>query len=140
MRWMTSFAAFALLTVACTGARAADTSFQVSVRVLPSRPAPEAIDALPLPSGARALGAHPQGHSYHYAGTRDQAMHFYRTRMPQLGYRLVGESPATGLLWEAQGTRIEMRFQQVLGAPVATRILINAARSSHPGRDTRDAG
>lgn len=129
MRWNQARVLCVLLAVTGAPAHAADARFGVSARVVSSRPAPEAMAALPLPPGAHLLSEHPHGNSYHYAGPPEEAIRFYRLRMPQLGYRLLDAMPEA-LLWEKPEARIDMQFQEVLGTPAATRIRVSAAREA----------
>lgn len=129
MQWNQARALCVLLAMAAAPVHAADANFGVSARVVSSRPAPEAVATLPVPPGAHLLNEHPHGNSYHYAGPPEEAIRFYRMRMPQLGYRLLDAMPEA-LLWETPDMRIDMRFQEVLGAPAATRIRVSAAHGA----------
>lgn len=130
-------AALAVLLALCIAApvqsaRAGNAGGQlgVSVMVLPSQPAPSALDALPLPPGAHAMTASRFGGSYRYAGAVAQATKFYDAAMQQLGYRLAsrreGDRAATQV-WERADARIELEFQQALGTRPTTRIVVTAS-------------
>lgn len=102
----------------------------VSVVVRPSRPAPSALDALPLPPGAHAMTASRFGGSYRYAGAVAQATGFYHAAMQQLGYRLASRREADRAatqVWERADARVELEFRQALGTQPTTRIVITAS-------------
>lgn len=113
-------------------AEAGNSSAQLGVSVLvrPSRPAPAALDALPVPPGARAMTASRFGGSYHYTGAVAQAAGFYDAAMQQLGYRLASRRlglDAATQVWERADARIELEFRQALGTQPTTRIVVTAS-------------
>lgn len=117
-----------LLATLGGSAMADDRNLQVTARVAPRHPAPQALATLPIPPGSRSMTAGRFGGSYHYAGEAGTAAHFYRHEMPRLGYRLVRTNgDGSELTWEDAHARIELRFRRALGSIPTTRIVVAAS-------------
>lgn len=128
-RWAPVLAAL----LAVTGGAAASgrqASFGVSVQVLPTRPAPQALATLPLPPQAQALTSHRFGASYHYAGSAEAAATFFNDSLAEQGYRLLQtriDRGAQEQYWQRDAARLQVRIQPVLGATAAARIAVQAS-------------
>lgn len=115
-----------VLLQAAAGVHAAD--LPVTARVLPARPAPQALQTLEPPPGARLLTARPFTRSFRHDGAPAHAAAYFRQTLPRQGYRLVGASPdGSELLWVSDDVRLQVRLQAVLGAAPRTRIVVQAS-------------
>lgn len=123
-----ALAALLLVSLCAPPVMADERSFQVTAKVMPRHPAPQALAELPMSPGTLPLTANPFGGSYYFAGDLDAAINFYRMEMPKLGYRLVRmNNDGSELTWHDADTRVELRLQQVLGTKPATRIVVLAS-------------
>lgn len=98
-------------------------TLSVSVRVSPTRAAPEGLSALPLPPEAIRLTSNAFGGSFRYPGKTSTAVSFFEAQLPRNGYRLVSASNAR-MVWESDRARLTLELSELLGHPEHSRILV----------------
>jgi hypothetical protein len=110
---LTRFFAGLVVASICGGAWAQD-SFRVSIVVAPERIPADVPADFPMPPQARVLESVGQAQRFVYAGTPDNAKHFYDRVLPRLGYRLSRIKPG-GAVWERSNIDTELQFHPVVG-------------------------
>jgi hypothetical protein len=130
-----ALAGLLFLSVVAAPAAAHSASAGVSVRVLPSRPAPLAFAELPLPASTQALTRDRFGGSFHFPGHVAAAEAFFRDALAGRGYRLRQSRRADGAVeqyWDTVGAQLRLELQQVLGPAASTRIVVQASDPDGP--------
>jgi hypothetical protein len=123
MRTPLAIIAGVLLATAGGAALGQNSSFKVSLRLLPEHVASAAPVELPTPPQAQHLPPSRDAKRLLYAGNADEARRFYASTLPQLGFYLTQEK-ADGATWDRSDVRVELLFYPVVGNEKATGIIV----------------
>ena len=129
-------AAFGVPAAQALEQRAGDQ--RVTVQVVPTRPALQALRSLPMPPDTRPVTADAFGGSFRHAGQSGGVARFFLETLPARGYRLVHRGDDGWLVWERADVRLQLRIQAVLGQVPETRIVVQA--STRGGQVSRGIG
>jgi hypothetical protein len=130
-----------LVVASICGAACAQDNFRVSIVLAPERIPADVPADFPMPPQARALGSVGHAQRFVYAGSSDNAKHFYDLMLPRLGYRLTRIKPG-GSVWERSNVSTELQFHPVVGGQQeATLIRLTVTgQAPLPGSMARWAG